>query len=53
MGFSVSSIVKRDPVGKKPTRKVFAAEGLAVLNREIEKEVQGMCIVEGNSLLAI
>ena len=34
-------------MGRKPKRKVFAAEGLVVLNREIEKEVQGMCIVEG------
>jgi len=40
MGALVSSVAKRDPVGRKPKRKVFAAEGLAVLNREIEKEVQ-------------
>ncbi|KAF8816161.1 hypothetical protein BYT27DRAFT_7128066 [Phlegmacium glaucopus] len=40
MGFLVSSVAKRDPVGRKPKRKMFAAEGLAVLQREAKKEVE-------------
>ena len=42
MGFLVSSVAKRDPVGRKPKRKVFAAEGLLVLEREANKVVEGM-----------
>ena len=42
MGFLVSSVAKRDPVGRKPKRKVFAAEGLVVLEREAKKVVEGM-----------
>lgn len=29
-------------MGRRPKRKVFAAEGLAVLEREAKKEVEGM-----------
>lgn len=29
-------------MGRRPKRKVFAAEGLAVLEREVKKEVEGM-----------
>ena len=39
LGFLVSSIAKRDPVGKKPKRKLFANEGLLVLEKEVRKEV--------------
>ena len=48
MGFLVSSVAKRDPVGRKPKRKVFAAEGLVALEREAKKVVEGMYIVMGN-----
>ena len=40
MGFLVSSVAKRDPVGRKPKRKVFATEGLTVLEREAKQEVE-------------
>ncbi|EAU92222.1 hypothetical protein CC1G_10108 [Coprinopsis cinerea okayama7 len=36
--FLVTAIAKRDPVGRKPKRKVFAAEGLVVVERELKKE---------------
>lgn len=29
-------------MGRRPKRKVFAAEGLVVLEREAKKEVEGM-----------
>ena len=48
MGFLVSSVAKRDPVGRKPKRKVFAAEGLAVLEREAKKGVEGMWTFVGS-----
>ncbi|KAH7924786.1 hypothetical protein BV22DRAFT_1034747 [Leucogyrophana mollusca] len=37
--FLVSSIAKRDPVGRKPKRKMFATEGLAVWEREVAREM--------------
>lgn len=43
LGFLVSSVAKRDPVGRKPKRRVFATEGLGVLEREMKKEFLGMC----------
>jgi hypothetical protein len=39
LAFLVTAIAKRDPVGRKPKRKVFAGEGLAVVERELLKEV--------------
>jgi hypothetical protein len=39
LGFLVSSIAKRDPVGRKPKRKVFANEGLLVVDNELKKEI--------------
>ncbi|KAH6911011.1 hypothetical protein BKA70DRAFT_1099641 [Coprinopsis sp. MPI-PUGE-AT-0042] len=39
LAFLVTAIAKRDPVGRKPKRKVFAGEGLAVVERELQKEV--------------
>ncbi|KDQ31569.1 hypothetical protein PLEOSDRAFT_1036423 [Pleurotus ostreatus PC15] len=36
LGFLVSSTVKRDPIGRKPKRKVFAVEGLIRWEREMK-----------------
>ncbi|KAH7914523.1 hypothetical protein BJ138DRAFT_1143607 [Hygrophoropsis aurantiaca] len=37
--FLLSSAAKRDPVGRKPKRKIFATEGLAVWEREVMREM--------------
>ncbi|KZT18694.1 hypothetical protein NEOLEDRAFT_1246306 [Neolentinus lepideus HHB14362 ss-1] len=37
--FLVSAVAKRDVVGRKPKRKVFASEGIAAWEREAGKEV--------------
>ncbi len=39
LGFLVSSVAKRDPVGRKPKRRVFAQEGTLSVERELRKEV--------------
>ena len=39
LGFLVSSVSKRNPVGRKPKRKVFATEGLTIAERELKKEI--------------
>ncbi|CAA7268917.1 unnamed protein product [Cyclocybe aegerita] len=39
LGFLVSAVAKRDPVGRKPKRRVFAGEGVALVDREVKKEV--------------
>ncbi|KAJ7587169.1 hypothetical protein C8J56DRAFT_861483 [Mycena floridula] len=39
LAFLVSSVAKRDPAGRKPRRKVFATEGLAVWEREMLDEL--------------
>ncbi|KAF8956437.1 hypothetical protein BDZ97DRAFT_1907180 [Flammula alnicola] len=39
LGFLVSSVSKRDPVGRKPKRKLFANEGILVVDKELRKEV--------------
>ncbi|KAJ3495993.1 hypothetical protein NLJ89_g10544 [Agrocybe chaxingu] len=39
LGFLISSVAKRDPVGRKPKRRVFASEGVALVDREVKKEV--------------
>lgn len=39
LAFLVSSVSKRNPVGRKPKRKVFATEGLAIAERELKKEI--------------
>lgn len=44
----MSSVAKRDPVGRKPKRRVFAAEGLVALQKEAKVEVEGMLIVVGS-----
>lgn len=38
MVYLVSSISKRDAAGRKPKRKVFAAEGVKVWEKEFMKE---------------
>lgn len=37
--YLISSISKRDAVGRKPKRKVFAQEGLLVIEKEMKKEL--------------
>ncbi|KAI0095066.1 hypothetical protein BDY19DRAFT_880730 [Irpex rosettiformis] len=39
LGFLVSSVAKRDAVGRKPKRKLFANEGLAAWERDISQEI--------------
>lgn len=41
--FLITSVAKRDPVGRKPKKRVFAVEGLKVLKREREKERDRLC----------
>ncbi|KAF8649400.1 hypothetical protein AX16_005841 [Volvariella volvacea WC 439] len=41
LGFLISSVAKRDPVGRKPKKRVFAKEGLAVYEREKDREARG------------
>lgn len=40
LGFLVSSVSKRDPVGRKPKRKLFAQEGVLIIDKELKKEFQ-------------
>lgn len=39
LGFLISSISKRDPVGRKPKRRMFANEGMLVVDKELKKEI--------------
>ncbi|KLO07025.1 hypothetical protein SCHPADRAFT_837227 [Schizopora paradoxa] len=39
LAYLVSSVSKRDAVGRRPRRKVFAAEGINLLEKEIQKEI--------------
>ena len=39
LAFLISSVSKRDAVGRKPKRKVFAAEGLATWETEAVREI--------------
>ena len=39
LAFLVSSVAKRDPVGRRPKRKVFAVEGLKSWDRELSQEI--------------
>ncbi|KAF8346134.1 hypothetical protein F5887DRAFT_962841 [Amanita rubescens] len=39
LAFLISSVSKRNPIGRKPKRKVFATEGLAIAERELKKEI--------------
>ena len=36
LAFLVSCVAKRDAVGRKPKRKLFATEGVAACDKEIE-----------------
>ncbi|KAF9050531.1 hypothetical protein BJ165DRAFT_1320491, partial [Panaeolus papilionaceus] len=38
--FLINSISKRDPVGRKPKRKLFAGEGVSALERDIKWEIE-------------
>jgi hypothetical protein len=38
LAFLITSIAKRDPVGRKPKRKIFAMEGLLVVDKELKKD---------------
>jgi hypothetical protein len=40
LAYLVSSVSKRDAVGRKPRRKVFAGEGLVCWEKEVRKEVK-------------
>lgn len=40
LAFLVSSVAKRDAVGRKPKRKVFAVEGLVSWEKELDIELQ-------------
>lgn len=42
LAFLVSSVAKRDAVGRKPKRKVFASEGLRSWERELGQDVACM-----------
>ncbi|TDL19376.1 hypothetical protein BD410DRAFT_752259 [Rickenella mellea] len=39
LAYLVSAVSKRDAVGRRPKRKVFAVEGLGVLEKESRKEI--------------
>ncbi|KAF9449730.1 hypothetical protein P691DRAFT_702735 [Macrolepiota fuliginosa MF-IS2] len=39
LGFLVSSLAKRDLVGRKPKKKVFASEGIIAIDKELKKEL--------------
>ncbi|EGN93559.1 hypothetical protein SERLA73DRAFT_63805, partial [Serpula lacrymans var. lacrymans S7.3] len=38
--YLISTTAKRDPVGRKSKRKIFAAEGLAIWEKEIQRELK-------------
>ncbi|KAF4621623.1 hypothetical protein D9613_012585 [Agrocybe pediades] len=39
LGFLVSSVSKRDPVGRRPKRRVYANEGIVSMDKELKKEI--------------
>ncbi|KXN87809.1 hypothetical protein AN958_08125 [Leucoagaricus sp. SymC.cos] len=39
LGFLVSSLAKRDLIGRKPKKKVFATEGIIAIDKETKKEL--------------
>lgn len=41
LGFLVSSLAKRDLMGRKPKKKVFASEGIIAIDKELRKEIAG------------
>lgn len=42
LGFLVSSLAKRDMIGRKPKKKVFASEGILAIDKELKREIAGM-----------
>ena len=40
LGYLVSSVAKRDPVGRKPKRKLFAVMGTKKYEQDLNKEVR-------------
>ncbi|KAF5392421.1 hypothetical protein D9757_002307 [Collybiopsis confluens] len=40
LAYLVSCAAKKDPVGRRPKRKIFAIEGLAAWERELQKELR-------------
>ncbi|KAF7783867.1 hypothetical protein Agabi119p4_32 [Agaricus bisporus var. burnettii] len=39
LGFLVSSLAKRDMMGRKPKKKVFASEGIIAIDKELRREI--------------
>lgn len=50
LAFLVSSVAKRDAIGRKPKRKVFAGEGVASWDKEVEQELICECRRPCNTL---
>jgi hypothetical protein len=44
LAFLLTAVAKRDPVGRKPKRKVFAEEGLRGVERELRREASRECL---------
>lgn len=44
IGFLLTSVSKRDPMGRKPRRKIFAIEGLKAWEKEITKSLDCMTL---------
>ncbi|KAF9258146.1 hypothetical protein L218DRAFT_964740 [Marasmius fiardii PR-910] len=40
LAFLVSAVTKKDPVGRKPKKKIFSMEGLGAWEREIKRELK-------------
>ncbi|KIK70551.1 hypothetical protein GYMLUDRAFT_89575 [Collybiopsis luxurians FD-317 M1] len=40
LAYLVSCVAKKDPVGRRPKRKIFAIEGLATWERELKRELR-------------
>ena len=45
LAFLVSSVAKRDAVGRKPKRKVFATEGLRSWEQELGQNITCMSLL--------
>lgn len=43
--FLLSSVAKRDAVGRKPKRKVFAVEGVKAWDRDVIQQLLGMFFI--------
>ncbi|KAL0069513.1 hypothetical protein AAF712_003548 [Marasmius tenuissimus] len=40
LAYLVSAVAKKDPVGRKPKRKIFSTQGLATWEKEVKKELK-------------